>query len=357
MDTVLSSQDFEKIALIGSGLYSNVYLAKHSKTNTPCAMKILKKITDPRKINHIITEYNILSTTNHPFVSKLYCSFQTDINVYMVMHYYPGGDLFGLLGRQPCRCFNKVDVRYYSSCVLSALEYLHSQGIIYRDLKPENILLQDTGHIVLSDFNLSLYIADNHLDNTEIKTVTKPHSHDTGVWAVPRTLSKEFVGTVEYIAPEVIEGYEYGYLVDWWAFGILIYEMTYGKTPFKRLTIRSAFDAIKECHLDIPKINPAGVKVSNKIKTLLLQLIVPEPQKRLGAIGGAAVIKDDPYFKNVEFQLLRNQEPPYKPNILSPLDFQYFKRSILIKNCPQEADKLVKNIDPLWSGIGGYNVL
>lgn len=134
-------------------------------------MKICRK--DNHKIERALTERKILMNGNNPFISTLYFCFQTKLNLYIVMQYCAGGDFYNVINRQPNKCLTESQTKFYASCVLVALEYLHFYGIIYRDLKPENILMHESGHIILTDFDLSY-----HTNNQVIsRVIIKPYSH------------------------------------------------------------------------------------------------------------------------------------------------------------------------------------
>lgn len=205
-------------------------------------------------------------------------------------------------------------MRFYAAEVLLALEYLHLMGFVYRDLKPENILMHESGHIRLTDFDLSKAAAtsvDEHIKNALGNGSTKP-----------TILTNSFVGTEEYLAPEVIHGKGYGVSVDWWTLGILMYEMLYGVTPFRGATQQDTFKKIEKGSVKFPK-HPR-CSVSKDCKSLIKKLLCSDPKKRLGWSKGAEEIKTHSFFEKIDWSSIQNQEPPIKPELDSPIDLKYF---------------------------------
>lgn len=208
------------------------------------------------KIKRALAEQEILATSNHPFIVTLYHSFQSEDYLYLCMEYCSGGEFFRALQTRPGKCIPEDEARFYAAEVTAALEYLHLMGFIYRDLKPENILLHQSGHIMLSDFDLSkqsgpggkptMIMGKNGASTSSLPTIdTKSCIADF------RTNS--FVGTEEYIAPEVIKGSGHTSAVDWWTLGILIYEMLYGTTPFKGKNRNATFANILREEIPFPE--------------------------------------------------------------------------------------------------------
>jgi protein-serine/threonine kinase len=317
----LSVNQFEMLKLLGVGSAGHVYLVKKKDNKHLYAMKVLKKDKLSTKAqSRILTERNVLLNAHHPFISTLFFCFQTQTKLFIVMQYCAGGDFYSVIQRQPKGCLTEPQAKFYASCVLLALEYLHFNGVVYRDLKPENILMRESGHIVLTDFDLSICSPES----VHSRVMTKPYTHKGGVVSEPEVkVDAGLVGTAEYMAPEIIEGKPYTCIVDWWSYGILIYEMLYGKSPFRGKDMRVTFELIRQCHVEFP--HHPQEEVSQKAKDLVRALLHHNQKKRLGYNGGAAEIKDHPFFNEVKFQLLSSTTPPILPKISTPTDSHYFK--------------------------------
>lgn len=213
-------------------------------------------------------------------------------------------------------------MRFYAAEVLLSLEYLHMMGFVYRDLKPENILLHETGHVRLTDFDLSkasvtpvnAHIVKGFFDN------------NPKVVAEPTLITDSFVGTEEYIAPEVLHGEGYGASVDWWTLGILMYEMLYGFTPFRGSSQNDTFSKIEKGSTKFPDHPRTGAPVSKDCKSLIRKLLTHDPKKRLGSEHGASDIKNHPFFAKLNLPLIRNQTPPIIPELSGPEDLRYFPK-------------------------------
>uniref|UniRef100_A0A7N0UW98 non-specific serine/threonine protein kinase n=1 Tax=Kalanchoe fedtschenkoi TaxID=63787 RepID=A0A7N0UW98_KALFE len=305
-------------------------------------MKVMDNaaLVNKRKLIRAQTEREILQSLDHPFLPTLYTHFETDKFSFLVMEYCPGGDLHSLRQRQPGRYFPEDAARFYVAEVLLALEYLHMLGIIYRDLKPENVLVREDGHIMLSDFDLSLRCAvcPTLVKSSNTNLVPKNSSFcvqpDCMVQPTciqpacftPRFLSSKpkkekklrrkgdmcnqisrllaeptsarsmsFVGTHEYLAPEIIKGEGHGSTVDWWTFGIFLYELLFGRTPFRGQGNRATlFNVVGQ-----PLKFPESPSVSFAARDLIRGLLVKEPQHRLAYRRGATEVKQHPFFLNV----------------------------------------------------------
>lgn len=311
-DVQVGPQSFEKLKMLGKGDVGKVYLVREKETKKLYAMKILnkKEMVERKKIKRVLAEQGILATANHPFIVPLYHSFQSEDHLYLCMEYCMGGEFFRALQTRRMKCISENDARFYAAEVTAALEYLHMMGFIYRDLKPENILLHQSGHIMLSDFDLSKQSSNaaNPVFISSTKSSTNMPQLDTNV-CINGFRTNSFVGTEEYIAPEVIWGKGHTSAVDWWTLGIFIYEMLFGITPFKGSTRNQTFSNILKNEASFPDYN----QISNNCKNLIRKLLIKDETKRLGSHSGASEIKSHPFFKNTQWALLRNQKPPMVP--------------------------------------------
>ncbi|XP_003707740.1 AKT serine/threonine protein kinase [Megachile rotundata] len=290
-------ENFEFLKVLGKGTFGKVILCREKATGHLYAIKILRKEVIIRKdeVAHTLTENRVLRTTNHPFLISLKYSFQTADRLCFVMEYVNGGELFFHLRRS--RVFGEDRTRFYGAEIISALGYLHSQGIIYRDLKLENLLLDKDGHIKIADFGLCKE------DITYGRT------------------TKTFCGTPEYLAPEVLEDIDYGRAVDWWGVGVVMYEMICGRLPFYNKDHEKLFTLIIMEEVRFPRT------ISNEAKDMLGGLLIKDPSKRLG--GGpndAKEIMDHAFFSSIDWYDLVQKKipPPFKPQVTSDTDTRYF---------------------------------
>nr|AML78592.1 putative LOV domain-containing protein [Canella winterana] len=302
---------FKPIRPLGCGDTGSVHLVELQGTGELYALKAMEKsvMLNRNKVHRACIEREIISLLDHPFLPTLYTSFETTTHVCLITDFCPGGELFALLDKQPMKIFKEEAARFYAAEVVIGLEYLHCLGIIYRDLKPENILLQKDGHIVLTDFDLSFLtfckpqVKKQTLPPKRRKSRSEPRP--TFV-AEPITQSNSFVGTEEYIAPEIITGSGHSSAIDWWALGILLYEMLYGRTPFRGKNRQKTFANI--LHKDLTF--PSSIPVSLAGRLLIHGLLHRDPAKRLGSIGGANEIKQHPFFRGINWPLIRCMMPP-----------------------------------------------
>lgn len=358
----LGLDNFKLIKRLGCGDIGTVYLAELASSGCLFALKVMDVdfLISRKKMMRAQTEREILQMLDHPFLPTLYAHFTTDNLACLVMEFCPGGDLHVLRQKQPTRCFSEPAARFYVAEVLLALEYLHMLGVIYRDLKPENILVREDGHIMLSDFDLSLrcsvrptLLRSNSLGREDpAKSFSLPCSenscmdplclkpawpqvscftprlishparsrprfdsgHQTG--SLPQLVvepidarSNSFVGTHEYLAPEIIRGDGHGSSVDWWTFGIFLYELLFGRTPFKGPGNEETLANVISQSLKFPD----SPSVSFHAKDLIRGLLVKEPENRIGSLRGAAEIKQHPFFDGLNWALIRCAIPPETP--------------------------------------------
>ncbi|XP_041995286.1 phototropin-2-like isoform X2 [Salvia splendens] len=301
---------FKPIRPLGCGDTGSVHLVELIGTGQLFAMKAMDKsmMLNRNKVHRACIEREIISLLDHPFLPALYCSFQTPTHVCLITDFCPGGELFVLLDKQPLKMFREDSARFYAAEVFIGLEYLHCLGIIYRDLKPENILLQKDGHIVLADFDLSLKTPcrPQVIKPPLLKKRRKRSQPPPIFFAEPNAQSNSFVGTEEYIAPEIITGEGHSSAIDWWALGILLYEMLYGRTPFRGKNRQKTFANV--LHKDLTF--PSSIQVTLPARQLIHALLNRDPSSRLGSNGGANEIKEHPFFKGINWPLIRCTIPP-----------------------------------------------
>ncbi|CAG9787704.1 unnamed protein product [Diatraea saccharalis] len=289
---------FELLKVLGEGSFGKVFLVRKvsgADAGTLYAMKVLKKATlKVRDRERTKMERNILVEMGHPFIVKLHYAFQTAGKLYLILDFLRGGDLFSRLSKEVM--FTEEDVKFYLAELALALEHVHKLGIIYRDLKPENILLDADGHIALTDFGLSKL----------------PPSSDKAY---------SFCGTVEYMAPEVVNRRGHTFAADWWSFGVLMFEMLTGNLPFHGSTRHETMTQILKAKLGMPS------NLSEEAQSLLRALFKRNPQNRLGAgPNGIEDIKNHEFFSNIDWEALLKKEvvPPFRPAVSRADDAFYF---------------------------------
>ncbi|RCK54940.1 Serine/threonine-protein kinase nrc-2 [Candida viswanathii] len=342
VDVQVRPDSFEKIRLLGKGDVGKVFLVREKLSNKLYAMKILskKEMIERNKIKRALAEQEILATSNHPFIVTLYHSFQSKEHLYLCMEYCMGGEFFRALQTRETKTICEADARFYAAEVTAALEYLHLMGFIYRDLKPENILLHQSGHIMLSDFDLSKQ--SERAKNPEISfnksgmhLPSSGNSNHNGPTIDTKACidgfrTNSFVGTEEYIAPEVIRGKGHTSAVDWWTLGIFIYEMLYGTTPFKGQDRKKTFANVLKKEVKFLDTQT----VSSNCRNIIKKLLIKDEEKRLGSKTGASEIKNHAFFKETQWALLRHQKPPMIP-VLTKSNKRYEKPA-------QESEEIIE---------------
>ncbi|XP_054625857.1 ribosomal protein S6 kinase alpha-2 isoform X2 [Dunckerocampus dactyliophorus] len=290
---------FQLLKVLGQGSYGKVFLVRKIRgvdRGQLYAMKVLKKAT--LKVRDRVRskmERDILAEVNHPFIVKLHYAFQTEGKLYLILDFLRGGDLFTRLSKEVM--FTEEDVKFYLAELALALDHLHSLGIIYRDLKPENILLDEEGHIKITDFGLSKEAID----------------HDKRAYS--------FCGTIEYMAPEVVNRRGHTQSADWWSFGVLMFEMLTGSLPFQGKDRKETMALILKAKLGMPQF------LSPEVQSLLRALFKRNPANRLGAgPDGVEEIKSHCFFASISWNKLYRKEirPPFKPTVGRPEDTFHF---------------------------------
>uniref|UniRef100_A0A8C5I555 Ribosomal protein S6 kinase n=1 Tax=Gouania willdenowi TaxID=441366 RepID=A0A8C5I555_GOUWI len=286
---------FELLKVLGQGSFGKVFLVR--KIVGPdggqlYAMKVLKKASlKVRDRVRTKMERDILVEVNHPFIVKLHYAFQTEGKLYLILDFLRGGDVFTRLSKEVM--FTEEDVKFYLAELALALDHLHNLGIVYRDLKPENILLDEAGHIKLTDFGLS---------KESVDADKKAYS---------------FCGTVEYMAPEVVNRRGHTQSADWWSLGVLMFEMLTGTLPFQGKDRNETMNMILKAKLGMPQF------LSLEAQSLLRMLFKRNPANRLGAgPDGVEEIKRHAFFSTIDWNKLyrRELQPPFKPAAGKPDD-------------------------------------
>jgi len=310
-DVQVEPSTFMSIQLLGKGDVGRVYLVQNKEDGQLYAMKVLAKaeMIKRNKIRRVLAEQSILIASNHPFIVPLYHSFQSPDYLYLCMEHCAGGEFFRTLQSLPGRCLSEDAARFYAAEVVAALEYLHLMGFIYRDLKPENILLHQSGHLMLSDFDLSAQAHEHTAAPTVFQATPRSAPMVDTRACIADLRTNSFVGTEEYIAPEVIKGCGHASSVDWWTLGIFVYEMVFATTPFKGPSRNSTFANVLRKDVTFPD----HVSMSAPGKALIKKLLIKDEHKRLGSQLGASEVKQHRWFAQISWGLLRNQTPPIRP--------------------------------------------
>ncbi|CAK7208803.1 hypothetical protein SBRCBS47491_000224 [Sporothrix bragantina] len=308
----MTADDFEPLRCLGKGSYGTVLLVKQNSTGRLYAQKQFKKaslVVHKKLVEQTKTERQILESVNrHPFVVKLYYAFQDREKLYLILEYGQGGELFTHLSSE--RMFTEATAAFYMAEMALALSHLHDTlGVVYRDLKPENCLLDAEGHLLLTDFGLSKVALPGPRSRAGSTATTATTDSDDAC-------CNSILGTVEYMAPEVVLGKKYGRAVDWWSFGALGFDLITGNPPFRGRNNAKIQENIVKQKLVMPYF------LSPDAKDLLTRLLRKEPRKRLGANmpKDLETIKSHRFFRKIDWVRLaaREVEPPIQPVITDP---------------------------------------
>ena len=282
-----SLSNFQLICILGKGKSSIIYLAKYNGEYV--ALKIFDKLFlfENDLIERVVLEKNILSSfSDEKFLCHLKFYFTTRTKVVFVLPYFPGGDLFTMLLRSI-----KIDetvTAFYATQIAYMISFLHSKNIVYRDLKLENLMINENGYLTLIDFGSCKIIED------------------------PNELESSFVGSPDYISPEIITGEGHNFMTDWWSFGIIIYELLYGIPPFHDEKIERCFDLITSANIRFP----SKIKLTSSTKDIIIKLLRKNPIERLGK-GELDQIIQQPFFESINPKnvIIQKTTAPKKPTI------------------------------------------
>ncbi|KAJ0965122.1 hypothetical protein J5N97_026260 [Dioscorea zingiberensis] len=337
----LDFDNLRALRVLGRGAMGTVFLVADAE---PFALKVYDKRSPtarrPDAERRARWELTVLSRLRHPLLPTLLGSVETPDFIAWAIPFYPGGDLNALRHSLPDRSLSTAALRFYLSELVSALAHLHSLNIAFRDLKPENVLLRADGHIVLSDFDLSRQLSPAPLQHfvehlADLRSGHPPsrprhRRHLTRIWFPGRGLAagvkktrsarvsparageraNSFVGTEEYVAPEIVRAEGHDFAVDWWALGILAYEMAYGRTPFKGRNRKETFRNVLARDPEFP--GGSARRRRTDLEDLIARLLEKDPAQRLGAGGGAGEVRAHSFFKGVQWDLVTEvSRPPF----------------------------------------------
>lgn len=288
--------ELERVKTLGTGAFGRVVLLKHSKSLKFYAMKVLEKekIMKMKQVEHTLYEKRILEAIRFPFTVSMEKSFKDNSYIYFIMPFVPGGEMFTHLRRMGK--FEEPLAKFYASQVILALEYLHFCNLVYRDLKPENILIDKHGYLKITDFGFCKVLQGR-------------------TWTL--------CGTPEYLAPELILSKGYGFSVDWWSFGVLLYEMNAGYPPFYANEPMKTYEKIVAGRYRCPS------NFNSDLRELVRNVLQVDITKRFGVMkNGIMDFKNHKWFKGIEWESILNCRtlPPFVPKYRNPSDTSNFER-------------------------------
>ncbi|ORX87365.1 kinase-like protein [Anaeromyces robustus] len=313
---------FQLLRSVGKGAFGKVRVVQHKENKKLFALKYInkEKCIKMHAVQNIIQERNLLEEINNPFICNLRYAFQDDENMFMVIDLMLGGDLRFHLNRM--QTMTEEMVKFYVMEISSGLAYLHAKHIVHRDLKPDNVLLSETGHAHLTDFNIAVHFQEDQ----PLKAVA---------------------GSMAYMAPEVLSKKGYFSAVDWWSLGVMMYELLYGKRPFRAKTNQELTHAIIHEQVQYPAHSTISPECINVMKAFIERNV----SKRLGALeaGGFEKIKQHPYFSMIDWVKLENKEltPPFIPDSKrANFDATHELEELLLEDNPLKAKPRKKDHKP-----------
>ncbi|KXS22590.1 hypothetical protein M427DRAFT_130235 [Gonapodya prolifera JEL478] len=300
----VSNDDFNFLAVLGRGAYGKVMMAEDKLSGTIYAIKVIKKagIVDTDDFGSMRSEKSMFVLANKerfPFLVNLHSCYQTENRIYFVQEFISGGDMMWHVQHAPNGRFSEERAKFYAVEILLALEYFHRANVLYRDLKLENLLLTMQGHVKVADYGLC--------------------KENVG----PDQRTNTYCGTPEYMAPEIVMNKPYGKAVDWWAYGVLLYQMLTGTSPFRGTDDEEISNAI----LNDDVIFPPYVNLSKEAAGLIRRLLNRDPARRLGSgPADGDEIKKHPFFRGVDFEgMIQLKYPaPFLPKVKNPKDTSNF---------------------------------
>lgn len=297
-DSTITIDDIRKHKMLGMGAFGKVWLATNRATKKPYALKTITKrqLIDAGQVKGVLREKQIMASLEHPFILPLISSFQDENFLYLMLPFILGGELFNVVHTDTRDGLDNTSSQFYAACILEALGYLHARNIVYRDMKPENALIDKDGYCIMVDFGFAKIVVD--------KTYT-------------------LCGTPEYLAPEIIMSKGHDKAVDYWSFGVLIYEMLVGQSPFYQYGTDqvSLFKRIVMVKYSCPS------KVNDDAKDVIKKLLTRRQASRFGNLSrGHLDIQDHKWFASLDFARLNNRKlkAPWKPKVANPLDARNF---------------------------------
>ncbi|OMJ66235.1 hypothetical protein SteCoe_36995 [Stentor coeruleus] len=309
----ISKSHFQFQYGIGKGGFGKVWKVEYKKTKDIFAMKEMSKarILSKKSVNSVINERKLLSYLKHPFIVNMQYAFQDRENLYLVMDFMPGGDLRYHLSRT--KHFNEQQTKFIIACVITGLEFLHKNGVIHRDIKPENLVFDSKGYLTITDFGIAR------------------------VWTLEN--AKDTSGTPGYMAPEVMCRQNHGVAVDYFAIGVIIYEIMFNVRPYLGRSRKDIRDQILAKQVQIKKEEiPSGW--SNEAADFVNHLLQRKPVSRLG-LNGPEEIKQHPWLQDIDWKALykKSQPAPFIPNEDDNFDDRVYSNNDPWKDADSDAIK------------------